>query len=77
MRDDETLRDWMLDSDPALRWQVQRDLAHEPPEVWQATRARVPDERVAVLHDRRRPGDDVGALLRVTDGRQGHLLQQQ
>ncbi|MFC3455346.1 hypothetical protein ACFOSH_38430 [Amycolatopsis speibonae] len=23
---------WLLDSDPALRWQVERDLAHEPPE---------------------------------------------
>ncbi|HUQ54451.1 MAG TPA: squalene cyclase [Lentzea sp.] len=32
---------WLLDSDPALRWQVQRDLVGEPAEVWQATRARV------------------------------------
>ena len=31
--------DWLLDSDPALRWQVQRDLADEPEEVWQAIRA--------------------------------------
>lgn len=38
------LLDWMLDTDPALRWQVQRDLAHEPEAVWQATRARVPLE---------------------------------
>lgn len=37
---------WLLDSDPALRWQVERDLAHEPPEVWEATRARV----ATVLH---------------------------
>ncbi len=36
--------DWLLDSDPALRWQVQRDLAGAPPEVWQATRARVATE---------------------------------
>ncbi|MBM9469037.1 squalene cyclase [Nakamurella sp. YIM 132084] len=36
--------DWLLDSDPALRWQVQRDLAGEPPEVWRATRARVVSE---------------------------------
>ncbi|MGW4525612.1 squalene cyclase [Amycolatopsis sp. NPDC004378] len=35
---------WLLDSDPALRWQVERDLAGEPPEVWQATRARVATE---------------------------------
>lgn len=36
--------DWLLDSDPALRWQVERDLAGAPAEVWQATRARVASE---------------------------------
>ncbi|GAB3602319.1 squalene cyclase [Microbacterium aureliae] len=35
------LRSWLLDSDPALRWQVQRDLLNEPDEVWQRTRALV------------------------------------
>ncbi|RSD21453.1 squalene cyclase [Amycolatopsis eburnea] len=35
---------WLLDSDPALRWQVERDLAGAPPEVWEATRARVASE---------------------------------
>lgn len=30
---------WLLESDPALRWQVERDLAGAPPEQWQATRA--------------------------------------
>ena len=38
------LRDWLLDSDPVLRWQVERDLLDAPPEVWQATRARVATE---------------------------------
>jgi hypothetical protein len=38
------LLDWMLDSDPALRWQVERDLAGAPPEVWGATRARIATE---------------------------------
>ena len=38
------LLDWMLDSDPALRWQVERDLAGAPPETWRATRARVATE---------------------------------
>ncbi|GAB3309527.1 squalene cyclase [Epidermidibacterium keratini] len=33
--------DWLLDSDPALRWQVERDLAHEPQQIWDATRAQV------------------------------------
>lgn len=32
---------WLLDSDPALRWQVERDLVGAPPEVWEGTRARV------------------------------------
>ncbi len=40
----EALAAWLLDSDPALRWQVERDLVHEPPEVWQATRARIATE---------------------------------
>lgn len=51
----ETL-DWLSrDTDPALLWQVQRDLAHEPAEVWQATRARVATEgfgaRLLALQD--------------------------
>jgi hypothetical protein len=32
---------WLSDSDPALRWQVERDLAGESEEVWAATRASV------------------------------------
>ena len=40
-----TILDWLLDtSDPALRWQVERDLAGFPPENWQVTRARVATE---------------------------------
>ncbi|MET8758511.1 squalene cyclase [Lentzea sp. NPDC004782] len=35
---------WLLDSDPALRWQVERDLLGEPQAVWEATRARVASE---------------------------------
>jgi hypothetical protein len=38
---DAALMEWLLDSDPALRWLVQRDVAHDPQHVWQATRARV------------------------------------
>ncbi len=38
------LTEWLLDSDPALRWQVQRDLLHEPAEVWQRTKALVATE---------------------------------
>ncbi|MFN8628893.1 MAG: squalene cyclase [Chloroflexota bacterium] len=39
-----TLADWLLDSDPALRWQVERDALGAPEAVWQATRARVSTE---------------------------------
>ncbi|WP_328615662.1 squalene cyclase [Amycolatopsis sp. NBC_00355] len=35
---------WLCDADPALRWQVERDLLGEPPPVWEATRARVAAE---------------------------------
>jgi hypothetical protein len=36
--------DWMLDSDPAIRWQALRDLVGAPPEVVAAERARVVTE---------------------------------
>jgi hypothetical protein len=46
---------WLLDSDPALRWQVERDIIGEPPEVWEATRARIATEgfgaRLLALQD--------------------------
>jgi hypothetical protein len=41
---DTGVTDWLLDSDPALRWQVERDLLHLPRETWSATRARVATE---------------------------------
>lgn len=36
--------DWLLDSDPAIRWQVMRDLLDAPPEAVEAERARVANE---------------------------------
>lgn len=52
---DPELRDWLLDTDPALRWQVQRDLLGAPESVWSATRDRVPHEgfgaRLLALQD--------------------------
>lgn len=52
---DPELLAWLLDSDPALRWQVERDLAGEPEHVWRATRARVATEgfgaRLLALQD--------------------------
>ncbi len=36
--------DWLLDADPSIRWQVMRDLTHEPERVVAAERARVATE---------------------------------
>lgn len=36
--------DWLVNSDPALRWQVERDLCDAPSEVWRATKARIATE---------------------------------
>ncbi|OGO59154.1 MAG: hypothetical protein A2V85_07275 [Chloroflexi bacterium RBG_16_72_14] len=36
-----TVIDWLLDSDPSIRWQVMRDLTHEQPDVIAAERSRV------------------------------------
>ena len=38
------VRDWLLDSDPAIRWQVLRDLVRAPADVVAAERARVATE---------------------------------
>lgn len=39
-----TVLHWLLDSDPAVRWQVLRDLIHAPAEVVAAERARLASE---------------------------------
>jgi hypothetical protein len=50
-----TVRDWLLDSDPAIRWQVLQDLADAPADVVAAERARVATEgwgaRLLALRD--------------------------
>lgn len=55
MSDDARTIEWLLDSDPSLRWQVERDLTDAPPEQWEATRARVATEgfgaRLLALQD--------------------------
>ena len=49
------LIEWLLDSDPAIAWQVERDLLSVPEARWQATRARVATEgfgaRLLALQD--------------------------
>jgi len=39
-----TVVDWLLDSDPAIRWQVLRDLTDEPADVVAAERAKIASE---------------------------------
>jgi hypothetical protein len=39
-----TVEDWLLDSDPAIRWQVMRDLTDEPAATVAAERARIARE---------------------------------
>jgi hypothetical protein len=39
--------DWLLDSDPAIRWQAMRDLTDASPEAISAARVRVPREGIA------------------------------
>jgi hypothetical protein len=41
---DMTVTDWLLDSDPSIRWQVMRDLTHDPPDAVAAERSRVATE---------------------------------
>ena len=43
-RRDMTVIDWLLDADPSIRWQVMRDLTHEPADVIAAERSRVATE---------------------------------
>jgi hypothetical protein len=39
-KDDPTI-EWLLDSDPAIRWQVMRDLLDRPESDWVAERLKV------------------------------------
>jgi hypothetical protein len=39
-----TVVDWLLDSDPAIRWQVMRDLTDAPANAVAAERSRVASE---------------------------------
>jgi len=50
--------DWLLDSDPAIRWQTMRDLTDAAPAEIAATRARIPRE-------------GVGAKILVSQGSDG------
>jgi hypothetical protein len=51
----EELGGWLRDSDPSLRWQVERDLLGEPPSIWEVTRRKIETEgfgaRLLALQD--------------------------
>jgi hypothetical protein len=44
MREPSAVVDWLLGSDPSIRWQVLRDLLGRPESVWSAERALVETE---------------------------------
>jgi hypothetical protein len=44
MTDRDPTIDWLLQSDPAIRWQAMRDLLDVPEPIWRAERARVETE---------------------------------
>ena len=50
---------WLLEGDPAIRWQVMRDLLDEQPEAWEAERRRTAEEgwaaEMQALHRSARP----------------------
>jgi hypothetical protein len=72
--------DWLLDSDPSIRWQVMRDLTGEPADVVAAERARVATEGWgARLLDRQTPDGRWGAVrytryIDTPDGQSTHAL---
>jgi hypothetical protein len=55
MKVDQSTIDWLLDSDPSLRWQVERDIVGLPEAVWSNTKARTATEgfgaRLLALQD--------------------------
>jgi hypothetical protein len=56
---DNAVIDWLLDSDPSIRWQVRRDLTDAPAEIVAAERARVASEGWGprLLDQQRRDGN--------------------
>lgn len=59
---------WLLDADPSIRWQVLRDIVHEPDAVVTAERARVAQEGWAPSCSRFRQRRGIGTTIRATAG---------
>ena len=61
---DDTVVDWLLDSDPSIRWQVTRDPMHVPPERVATERARITTAGWgAQLLDQQRPDGNWGDAI--------------
>jgi hypothetical protein len=75
-----TVVEWLLESDPAIRWQVMRDLTDEPDDVVAAERARVASERWGTrLLERQTPDGQWGEsaytrYIDTPDGKACHAL---
>jgi hypothetical protein len=56
---DESVIDWLLEGDPAIRWQVMRDLLDEPAETWERERLRTVESGwvAGMLERRERDGE--------------------
>jgi hypothetical protein len=55
-RHDDPVIEWLLAGDPAIRWQVMRDLLDEPVETWEAERRQAVESGwIAELLERRGP----------------------
>lgn len=39
-----SVNQWLLSSDPSIRWQVMRDLMHEPRDIWEKERMKIETE---------------------------------
>jgi hypothetical protein len=65
-----TVVEWLMDSDPSIRWQVMRDLTQAPAERVAEEHARVATEGLgAKLLDRQRPDGNWGDGIRTPDWR--------
>ena len=77
---DMSVVDWLLDSDPSIRWQVMRDLTGEPDDVVAAERSRVASEgwgaRLLDLQEPDRQWSDGSntTLIQTPDGSATYVL---
>jgi hypothetical protein len=70
-----TVIDWLLDSDPSIRWQVMRDQTYEPTDVIATERSRVvtegPGARLLALQESAGGEDSSGMAVTVRPVRWG------